>query len=36
MGWASWRTLGGDWNNLRWWEGVKAGKGKLPADPGAR
>lgn len=23
------------WNDLRWWDEVKAGKAKLPADPSA-
>jgi Putative peptidoglycan binding domain len=26
-------ALAAKWNDLRWWDGVKTGKGRLPADP---
>ncbi len=28
-------ALGTAWDKLNWWDGVKSGKGKLPADPAA-
>lgn len=28
-------TLAAAWKTLNWWDGVKSGKGKLPADPAA-